>query len=111
MLLGEEGGVEVKSASGSEYLLNASEIKQLQSLAADIESRFPLPRSSENLPVAADVEFGFSRGYLALFQIRPFVESKRAWHSRTLQAMDSRLPERSRHMVRIDQAPLFSGVK
>ncbi len=111
MVLSAQGGVESRPASGRQSLLNKDEIKQLQSLAADVEKRFPLPRSSENMPVAADIEFGFSRGHLALFQIRPFVESKRAWHSRTLQAMDRELPERSRRMVDLSKAPELSGVK
>jgi len=109
MVLADHGGVEIRPASGASSLLNQDEIKQLQSLAADVEAHFPLPRSSENLPVAADIEFGFHNGHLALFQIRPFVESKRAWHSRTLQAMDRDLPKRSSRMVDLNRAPKVSG--
>ncbi|RLL55081.1 phosphoenolpyruvate synthase [Mariprofundus sp. EBB-1] len=111
MVLLEQGGVEHRAASGEPSLLNQDEIKQLQSLAADVDLRFPLPRSSDMLPVAADIEFGFSHGHLALFQIRPFVESKRAWHSLTLQAMDRALPKRSNRMVDMYKAPALSKVK
>jgi len=111
MVLSEHGGVEKRAASGEPSLLNENEIKQLQSLAADVELRFPLPRSSGNLPVAADIEFGFNRGHLALFQIRPFVESKRAWHSLTLQAMDRDLPKGSSRMVDMRKVPKLGGMQ
>ena len=109
LVLAEGGGVVVQPASGADRLLSANEIKQLLILAADVERRFPLPRSSINQPVAADIEFAFSRNHLALFQIRPFVESKRAWHSQTLQAMDRRLPERQSVKVDLHKQPVSSG--
>ena len=109
MVLAEGGGVAVMAASGDDYLLSMEEIKQLRTLAADVEKRFPLPLSSTNRPVAADIEFAFSRGKLALFQIRPFVESKRAWHSATLHAMDSKLPERMNIRVDLQRQPVGLG--
>ena len=93
-------------ASGRERILTGEEIEQLRLLAEDVESRFPLPRGEGDLPVTADIEFGFSQGQLALFQIRPFVESRRAWQSQTLMAMDRRLPQQSEVRVELDQLPL-----
>ena len=110
MVLSDQGGVAIRPASGAPSLLNRDEIKQLQDLATDVEARFPLPRSSKNQPVAADIEFGFHDGHLALFQIRPFVESKRAWHSRTLQVMDRGLARRSSRMVDMNKAPKLVGM-
>jgi len=109
LMLAEGGGLVVQSATGADRLLSANEIKQLQRLATDVERRFPLPRSSIKQPVAADIEFAFSRNNLALFQIRPFVESKRAWHSQTLQAMDRRLPGRLNVKVNLHKQPVGSG--
>ena len=92
-VLGIDGGIIKLPASGREQLLTAREIEKLRSLVDDVESRFPLPHNPEKLPVATDIEFGFSQGQLALFQIRPFVESQRAWSSQTLLSMDRQLPD------------------
>ena len=56
--------------------------------------------------MTADIEFGFAQGRLALFQIRPFVESRRAWHSRTLQEMDRQIPYDEQARVDLDALPL-----
>ena len=104
--LGEAGGVVMLPARGSERILGADEIEQLRRLADDVEQRFPLPRGEGELPVTADIEFGFGQGRLALFQIRPFVESKRAWQSQTLMAMDRRLPHMADARVELDSLPL-----
>ncbi len=83
------GGMLKLPASGSDTVLKPDEIKQLQALADDVEQRFPMPISSQdNLPAPADIEFGFRDGKLALFQIRPFVESLRARRSLYLIDMD-----------------------
>ena len=104
--LGEGGGVVKLPASGRERILTGEEIERLRHLADDVESRFPLPKGADGRPVTADIEFGFSHGQLALFQIRPFVESKRAWHSQTLMAMDRRLSQVSNLSVELDKLPL-----
>ncbi len=111
VVLGIDGGVMKLSASGHEQLLTVNEIEKLRRLADDVERRFPLPHNSEKLPVAADIEFGFSRGELALFQIRPFVESQRAWRSQTLLTMDHQLPDNSQTKVDLNQAPLGENRK
>ena len=51
-------------------------------------------RDEHLLRVPADVEFGFRGGRLALLQIRPFNESKRAQRSQFLAEMDA--PARAR---------------
>jgi hypothetical protein len=110
-VLGIDGGVMKLPASGHEQLLTANEIEQLRSLADDVEKRFPLPRNSEKLPVVTDIEFGFRQGQLALFQIRPFVESQRAWRSQTLLSMDRQLPDNSQARVDLNQPPLTGNRK
>ncbi len=47
-----------------------------------------MPRGEGDRPAPADIEFGFRDGRLALFQIRPFVESMRARRSGYLIDMD-----------------------
>ncbi|MFP5504632.1 MAG: PEP/pyruvate-binding domain-containing protein, partial [Gammaproteobacteria bacterium] len=83
-----EGGMRRVPASGRDTVLLPDEIAQLRRLADDVEQRFPMPAGADGLPAPADIEFGFRDGKLALFQIRPFVESPRARRSLYLIDMD-----------------------
>ena len=56
-------------------------------------------------PVPADIEFGFYRNKLVLFQIRPFLESSRARQSLYLNGLDQRLSDKQNVAVDIDQMP------
>ncbi len=83
-----DGGMRKVPASGREQVLAPDEIDRLRTLADDVERRFPMPAGQDNLPAPADIEFGFRGGKLALFQIRPLVESQRARRSQYLIDMD-----------------------
>jgi hypothetical protein len=83
-VLSASGGVDHVPASAPEVLLQPGEIEQLIALAADVSQRFT---SLEGAP--ADIEFAFKDGRLALLQIRPFVESRRAQQSKYLNALDA----------------------
>ncbi len=104
--LNPQGGMIRRAASGREYVLLKDEIEQLRSLVTDVERRFPLPRNGDGLPVVADIEFGFRHGKMALFQIRPFVESRRASRSLALVEMDRQLSGRENIRVQLDQHPV-----
>lgn len=106
--LDPQGGVTKRAASGREYVLSKGEIEQLRHLVADVEQRFPLPRNDDGLPVVADIEFGFRHGKMALFQIRPFVESQRASRSLALVDMDRHLSGNGEARVQLNQEPLVS---
>jgi len=108
-VLNPAGGVDTVAVSGRQYTLTQAEIVQLRKLADDVDQRFPLPRNQSGAAAVADIEFGFRRGELALFQIRPFVESRRALHSRTLMDMDRQLLDRADTVVRMDQAPVLAN--
>ncbi len=108
-VLNPVGGVDRKAVSGKQYILTQDEIMQLRALADDVDKRFPLPRSQPGVAAVADIEFGFRQGKLALFQIRPFVESRRALRSKTLMDMDRRLLNKSAARVRMDQPPVLTG--
>ena len=83
------GGIVKRPASGRDTVLLPAEIERLRLLADDVERRFPMPEVEHGLRAPADIEFGFRHGQLALFQIRPFVESPRARRSQYLIDMDS----------------------
>ena len=75
-------------ASGAEAVLSPSEIEVLRELAAGLPERFPPIVDAEGRPAPADIEFGFLKGRLVLFQIRPFLESAQARGHAYLQALD-----------------------
>ncbi len=99
--LAAAGGVEVVATSDSDTILQPEEIAQLVTLAADVPNRFEALRN-----VAADVEFGFRDGELALLQVRPFVESKRASRSLYLQRMDRQLTASNNKIIDLEKALL-----
>jgi rifampicin phosphotransferase len=103
------GGMSKLPASGREQLLLPGEIEQLRSLAADVERRFPMAAGPDRQPAAADIEFGFRNGRLALFQIRPFVESQRARRSQYLVDMDRASAGSTDAVVDLSQPPLATG--
>ncbi|NWF36476.1 PEP/pyruvate-binding domain-containing protein [Mariprofundus sp. KV] len=103
--LQEGGGIERLQASGRERLLDSDEVEQLRRLAADVKQRFPMPRDAAGEKMAADIEFGFADGKLALFQLRPFVESRRAMQSQLLIEMDRELEASANQRVDLSVKP------
>lgn len=99
------GSSEKVAASGREQLLSDAEIMQLRDLAADVEHYFPLPLDETGKVMAADIEFGFAGGKMALFQLRPFVESRRARQSEVLRTMDRQWPLFFDHGIDLAEVP------
>lgn len=99
------GGIRKVPASGRDTLLTPAEIEQLRRLAHDVERRLPLPLAADGRPAPADIEFGFRDGRLALFQIRPFVESRHARRSQYLIEMDRSLIGAEDTAVDLRKAP------
>jgi hypothetical protein len=89
LVLSPTGGVVHKPASGAERVLDSGEIKQLITFAKQVPARFPTLRTMTGENVPADVEFAFKGGKLALLQLRPFNESKRAQQSQYLAQLDA----------------------
>jgi phosphoenolpyruvate synthase/pyruvate phosphate dikinase len=113
-VLASDGGVEKKPASGGERLLTPGEIKQLVAFAKSVPARFPSLRTASGDPVPADIEFAFRGGRLALLQIRPFNESRRAQRSQYLAELDAAFASRGDDKVLLGalpgQAPPAPGV-
>jgi hypothetical protein len=74
-------------------------------LAADLPRHFASLRDAAGVAVPADVEFGFLRGELKLFQVRPFAESKATLGNAYLIALDRALEDRGGRTVTLDQVP------
>lgn len=87
--LAPEGGVVRRPASGNDRILEPGEIKQLMAFSKQVPARFPSLRTMTGESVPADIEFAFKNGKLALLQIRPFNESRRAQKSQYLAQLDA----------------------
>jgi len=101
-VLAPAGGIVDQPASGSDWVLQPGEVRQLVKLAREVPQKLVTMRTATGEPIPADVEFGFRNGRLALLQIRPFNESKRAQRSQYLAELDA--PARAR-----DDEPVWIG--
>ena len=88
------GGISKAPSSGTTEVLEPGEIEQLIAMSQEV-TRFPTLRDEEGSLQPADIEFAFKDGKLALLQIRPFVENKRARRNHYLGRLDAGLELRS----------------
>lgn len=93
------GGLERRPVSGRPVLAPA-EIEQLRRLGRELPDRFP-QRDEAGQIAPADVEFGFVAGHLALFQIRPYLQSREARRDRFLLGLDAPLRAQAGRMVNL----------
>jgi hypothetical protein len=97
------GGFARAPASGEDTLLQEGEIRQLRQLAADVSVKLTPARDAQGGQLPWDIEFGFEKGELRLFQIRPLVRYREA---RTLEALASlEAPPNAARPVPLDQRP------
>jgi len=104
-VVGSAGGVQSKPVTGADRVLEPQEVSALIEFAKQLPERFPAMMDDEGRPTPADVEFGFLDGRLMLFQIRPFLESKRARGSSYLKSLDDALRDLGVHEVDLDAVP------
>ncbi len=86
-----EGGLAELPVNGSETILLPEEIKQLIQFSNELPEKFPAIVDDAGNPAPADVEFGFVRGQLNLFQIRPFLDNDTVKDTGYLLDMDKAL--------------------
>lgn len=84
------GGTGKKSASFEQSVLNIKNIDAIRELAHTIRKTLPKATNS-NYDGAYDVELGFQDNKLWLFQIRPFVENKKAVSSGYLESITPKI--------------------
>ena len=86
-VLPPNGGIGKETAYFDQPLLVPAERLELRRLALEVRRRLPgTPGVESNGPF--DIELGFVAGESHLFQVRPFVESKRAQSSLYLRDLD-----------------------
>ncbi|RLA09622.1 MAG: hypothetical protein DRQ54_02165 [Gammaproteobacteria bacterium] len=99
------GGVDKLPVSGDESVLQPNEITQLIEFTQELPQRFPPITDDQGNPAPADIEFGFLDGKLHLFQLRPFLESRKARGSDYLSKMDASLEGSMDKVVNMQKIP------
>ena len=84
------GGTAKKSATFESSILNQQNIKEIRELAESVRQKMAKEVNSE-YKGAYDVELGFKNNKLWLFQIRPFVENKKALSSGYLESITPKI--------------------
>ena len=75
-------------SSGAEYVLSREELGRLVAAAKKIQEIFEPERGPEGEPLPWDIEYGFVKGHLYLFQTRPFVGNSDLRNLPALAALD-----------------------
>jgi hypothetical protein len=84
------GGTEIVASTGNDHVLGSDEIEALVAAARRIQQQIAPPLDGEGNPRPWEVDFGFSRGKLWLFQVRPFVGNAHIQNLPALAALESR---------------------
>ena len=101
----KKGGMAKVPASGTQAVLSPKNIQALMEFAKTVPDRFPMLQNAQGEPVPADIEFGFYKDKLVLFQIRPFLESSRARQNLFLNRLDQPLTEKYAKKINLDDIP------
>ncbi|MEM1120198.1 MAG: PEP/pyruvate-binding domain-containing protein, partial [Bacteroidota bacterium] len=106
--LPQSGGSIMRKATFNQPILSNDELYQLRKLAYEVHYQFPKnPYSKQHGPF--DIELGFQDGYPWLFQVRPFVENKRAKSSTYLKSIAPDIPTNKMVQIRRDKDFLASS--
>ncbi len=100
-VLAGKSGLKKVPVSSNAQILNNNDIFQLMNIALKLPNHFPMKNEAGH-STPADVEFGFQKGKLVLFQIRPYLQSKKAQQSQFLAQMDRGLKEHENRMIFLD---------
>jgi hypothetical protein len=84
------GGTERRATTFDTQVLSRSNLEQIRDIAGKIRTRLPAETGSDYAG-AYDVELGFKDDMLWLFQIRPFVENKKALSSGYLESISPKV--------------------
>jgi phosphoenolpyruvate synthase/pyruvate phosphate dikinase len=99
------GGFENLPARGEDYLLTPDEITQLRRLVYEVKQKYTPARSASGEPLPWDIEFGFEKGELRLFQIRPLVRYQQLQTLEALAKIEAEESTPPMTTVRLDEAP------
>jgi hypothetical protein len=103
-VLNSSGGLSRVPVSGHDRVLTDSDLAQLRQLARQLPRRYPM-LDDQGRPTPADVEFGYHDGKLVLFQVRPYLTSRRALQDQYLRELDRGLAATADSLVQLDAPP------
>jgi len=89
--------------SGSDTVLMPDEIRQLREMVAEVKRRYPPAYTARGDLLPWDIEFGFERGQLRLFQIRPLARYQEQQTLDALSRLDTTV--NSSEKVQLDGTP------
>jgi hypothetical protein len=103
-VLDRKGGLIKVQRNADGQVLTAKEITKLIQLAQQQESKFPqYDETGEITP--ADIEFGFEKGKLMLFQVRPYLQNRRVKKNHYLNTLDQALNDSINISVNMNEVP------
>jgi len=88
-MLDPDGGSRVMFSTGRDHVLEPVELKALVAAAQHIEKSLKPARDPSGRPRPWDIEYGFSKGKLWLFQVRPFVGNEELKNIPALASLDA----------------------
>ncbi len=89
------GGSAVVPSSGKDHVLEPEEIEKLIAAGKTITEKFEPALDPAGRPRPWDIEFGFARGKLWLFQCRPFIGNDSLKNVPALVALEGKAPSNS----------------
>ncbi len=98
------GGLVSKPVPATDRVLSNTEIRRLRQLVSDVERDMPQFDEAGH-PVPADIEFGFRKGQLALFQIRPYLRNRKARQNQYLLRLDQQAARLADTLVDLHEIP------
>ena len=103
-VLNAQGGLGRVPVSANNRILSEKNIQQLRWLARELPRRFPM-LDEQGRAMAADVEFGYVKNKLILFQARPYLTSRSALKNHYLKNMDAGLHDSTQRRFKLDAVP------
>jgi hypothetical protein len=97
------GGFVNLPVSREDTILSPDEIRQLKEMVTEVKRKYPPARTSTGETLPWDIEFGFVKGQLRLFQIRPLVRYQEVKTLEALSRLDAEASPNS--LIRLDEKP------
>jgi phosphoenolpyruvate synthase/pyruvate phosphate dikinase len=107
LILTGRGGVKMVPATGSEFVLSGQERRALVDAAQKIKASFVPEKDATGRPLPWDIEYGFVKGNLYLFQTRPFVGNSDLRNLPALSALDQGMRDQEKQPFSLEETILW----
>jgi hypothetical protein len=99
-----DGGFDLLPALGDDTVLQPAELDQLRKMVAEVKSKYPAAKTANGMVLPWDIEFGFEKGELRLFQIRPLARFQEVAMLSALSGLEHNMSATA--VVRLEDQPL-----